>query len=487
MSVTRSGIEAELLIGGAGGAPERERQTAVSPASGEELGSFPLGQAEDVERAVAAAVAAFEDWAARTVFERAEALERVLAVAEGRREEIGRLLALEQGKPFRREALPEVDEAIVFMRYAIEIAKQLEGAMPAPSSRARRILVYRAPRGVVGAIQPWNYPLGTLGGQIGPALVCGNTVVSIPAPSTTLAAYEFCRCFEEADFPAGVHNLVTGLGAVVGDALTGHPDVQVVTFAGSVPTGRRIAERAAGKAQLIELGGNGPTVVFDDADLDLVVPDAIRATYSLAGQNCLAAGRFLVMDSIYDEFAERLTASVAREVKLGDPLDEASTMGPLNNATLAEKVDRHVADAVAAGATVTLGGSRASGFPTDLYWEPTVLTGVEESMSVATEETFGPVAPLQRIASEAEALEIMRASSYGLSSAVYTRDLARGLKFAERAPAGTVGLNSSTTDIEMNVPVGGRAGKSSGIGRTQGRYPMEEVYTELKTMIVNLG
>lgn len=326
-----------------------------------------------------------------------------------------------------------------------------------------------------------------MAGQVAPALASGNTVVTLPAPTTTLTCYEFARCLIDAGLPEGVFNLVTGQGAVVGDALSGHPDVQVVAFTGSVPTGLRVARRAAGKAQLIELGGNGPTVLLDDADLALALPGSVSSTYYCAGQNCIAAGRFLVHEAIYDEFAEAFTAAVRRDVKLGDPFAEDTTMGPVNNAVLAGKIDQHVRSAVADGAKVLLGGERATGFPTDLYWQPTVLADVTESMAVAVEETFGPVAPLQRISSETEALQIMQASPYGLSAAVYTRDLARGLRFAEKAPAGTVNVNTSTSSAEAHLPYGGRAGKLSGLGRTQGRYPMEDVYTELKTVIAHVG
>ena len=488
MSVIETRIEAGPFIGGrlvesAG----TERQASISPATGEQVGSYALGTAEDVHRAVAAAKAAFEPWAARSVFDRCRLLERLADVVTRRREELARLLAVEQGKPYRWEALPEVDESVANLRIAIETAKYRDGFMPQLDDPRSRAFVYRVPRGVVATIQPWNYPLGTASGQIAPALVTGNTVIALPAPTTTLAEYEWARCFEEAGFPDGVFNLVTGRGADIGDVLTSHPDVQAVAFTGSVPTGRRVAEKAAGKAQLIELGGNGPTVVLDDADLDILIPDAVGSAFGGAGQNCIAAGRFLVVDALYDEFAERLTAAVRADVRLGEPFDETTTMGPLNNVPTAEKVDRHVNTAVAAGATVLTGGGRATGFPTDFYWEPTVLVGVTESMPVAVEETFGPVAPIQRIASEEEALQLMRVSPYGLASAVYTRDIARGLKFAEKAPSGKVSVNATTGAYETHLPIGGRAGKQSGIGRIQGRYPMDDVFTELKLVMVNIG
>jgi acyl-CoA reductase-like NAD-dependent aldehyde dehydrogenase len=465
-----------------------ERHESISPATGEPVGSFALGTAEDVDRAVAAARQAFEGWSALSVFERCEYVERLMAEITRRREELGRLLALEQGKPYHLEALPEVDESVNNFRVAVEIAKHLDGGSIIPlADTNRRAYTYRVPRGVVATIQPWNFPLGTASGQLAPALVTGNTVVALPAPSTTLIEHEWIKCFEAAGFPPGVVNLVTGAGAVVGDALTSHPDVQVVAFTGSVATGQRVAARAAGKAQLIELGGNGPFIVLDDADLDRVVPDAVSSAYGAAGQSCIAAGRFLVHDAVYDEFAARLTEEVRSRIVVGLPFDDSTTMGPLNNAVLSDKVERHIASAVEAGAKVLTGGARAEGFPTDLYWQPTVLADVTEAMSVAVEETFGPVAPLQRISSDAEALALMKASPYGLGSAVYTRDLGRGLRFAEKAPTGMMNVNSRPGDVEGHVPVGGFSGKLSGIGKIQGRYPMEEIFTELKVVQLNLG
>lgn len=464
-----------------------ERLQTISPATGETLGAFALCGPEEIDSAVAAAKAAFPGWSSLTVYDRAALLARFAEAIDRRREEIARLFSLEQGKPLRAEAVWEVDHTIRDFHTAAEDAKRLEGSMLQMANPHTRAVIYRAPRGVVAAIQPWNFPLGAFANQVLPALLTGNTVVSIPAPTTTLTAYEFVRCMEEADLPPGVLNFVTGQGAVVGDAITGHPDVQVVAFTGSVATGERVAQRAWGKAQLIELGGNGPTVILEDADLELAVRDAVGATYAAAGQNCIAAGRFLVHRTVSDEFSARLVAAVAEQVRLGHPLDDATTMGPINNELQAAKIDRHLETAVSAGATVLAGGGRSTAFPTDLYWEPTVLSGVTEAMPVAVEETFGPIAPIQEITSAAEALEIMHASPYGLCSSVYTRDVARGLRFAEVASTGGVSINGYSGLIEDHVPVGGRAGKLSGIGRVQGRYPMEEIFTELKPVLINIG
>lgn len=479
-------IDARLLVGGEW-IESHDHREVVSPVHGQVVGSVPLGTAENVDRAVRAATDAAPGWAETTVFERAAALRRLVAAIEDRREDLALTLTLEQGKPLHAEAFAEIDDLTGYLEAAAEDAVRLEGLMPPSRDPGKRVFVYRVPRGVVGAIQPWNFPLDTIGCQIGPALACGNPVVSISSPLTSLSAYSFAQCVEAAELPPGVFNLVTGDGPVVGEALTGHPGIRAMLFTGSAATGQRIAERAAGKPIILELGGNGPFVVLDDADLDLAIPAALWSSFYNAGQACTAAERFLVQDAVYEEFAERLTAATEAEINLGDPLDEACVIGPLNNQQVAGKMDAHVADATARGATVLTGGSRDAGRPTDLYWQPTVLVGVTNDMLVSSEETFGPIAPMERISSDIEALAAIDRSSYGLSAAVFTTDLARGLRFAEKAAVGTIVVNDMSHGVELQLPFGGAAGKHSGIGRTNGRFPMEQVFTEMKTVIVQLG
>jgi acyl-CoA reductase-like NAD-dependent aldehyde dehydrogenase len=294
------------------------------------------------------------------------------------------------------------------------------------------------------------------------------------------------ECVAEAELPAGVFNLVTGHGAVVGDEIAAHPGVHAIGFIGSIATGHRVAERAAGKALLLEMGGNGPLVVLDDADVDAAVAATLTASFLCAGQSCTAGERFLVHEAVHDEYLDRLAAAVAREIRLGDPFAEETTMGPLNNEPVADKMDGHVSDAVARGAELVAGGRRADGFPTELYYEPTVLDRVTEEMDVAREETFGPVVPITTIRSDDEALAIANSSPYGLLAAVFTRDLRRGLRFAESVRAGWVNVNESSNYWESHLPFGGRSGSSSGVGRVGGRFPLE-TFTELKTVVVNLG
>jgi succinate-semialdehyde dehydrogenase/glutarate-semialdehyde dehydrogenase len=320
---------------------------------------------------------------------------------------------------------------------------------------------------------------------IAPALAAGNPVVWVPAPSTSVCAVKLAECVVDAELPTGVFSMVTGPGPVAGDEIAGNPGTHAVGFIGSIATGLQVAGRAAGKTTLLELGGNGPMVVLDDADLDAATEASLAASFLCAGQSCTAGELFLVHKAVHDEFVERLRATVQRSVRLGDPFAEETTMGPLNNAPTAEKMDRHVADALERGATLIAGGARADGFATDLYWQATVLDGVTEEMEIAREETFGPVIPILRIASDEEALQIANASPYGLLTAVWTRDLARGLRFAEAVDAGWVNVNESTNYWESHLPFGGRAGSSSGVGRVGGSQVLE-AFTEPKTVVLSL-
>jgi acyl-CoA reductase-like NAD-dependent aldehyde dehydrogenase len=463
-----------------------QRMEATSPATGETIGSVPAGSRADVQRAIAAANDAWPGWAALSAFERARACERVAEVVATRRDELARTLTLDQGKPLRAEAYDEVDELAGYWRAAAAEATRIEGLMPPSVDASKRILAYRVPRGVVGVITPWNWPYTMPAEVIAPALAAGNTVVWAPAPTTAICAVELAACLAEAELPPGVFNLVTGEGPIVGDEIAVNSGTHAIGFIGSIATGRRVAERAAGKALLLEMGGNGPLVVLDDADLDAAVAATLTASFLCAGQSCTAGERFLVHEAVHDDYLDRLAAAIAAEIRLGDPFDDETTMGPLNNEPVAAKMDGHIGDAVERGAGLVAGGRRADGFPTTLYYEPTVLDRVTAEMDVAREETFGPIVPITTIASDEEALAIANSSPYGLLAAVFTRDLRRGLRFAEAVRAGWVNVNESSNYWESHLPFGGRAGSQSGVGRVGGRFPLE-TFTELKTVVVNLG
>ena len=459
--------------------------TAESPVTGAAIGDVPEGDRQDAQHAIDAANRAAESWSRTTAFERAAAMHRVGDAIEERRDELAHTLTLDQGKPLRAEAFDEVEELVVYWRMAAEDAKRLEGRLPNSFSPGKRVLLVRRPRGVIGVITPWNWPYTMPAELIAPALACGNTVVWTPASTTAVAAIALARCIAEAELPPGVFNLVTGPGAIVGDEIARNPGTHGIGFIGSTETGYKIAERGAGKALLLEMGGNGPVVVLDDADVDKAVEASVTASFLCAGQSCTAGELFLVHDAVHDEFREKL-ARRTQEVKVGDPFDEATVMGPLNNEPVAAKMDEHVRDAIDRGAELVAGGARASGFPTTLYYEPTVLDAVTEEMEVARDETFGPIVPIRTIAGEDDALATIEESPYGLLAAVFTQDLRRGLRFAEAARAGWVNVNASSNYWETHLPFGGRAGSRSGIGRVGGRFAFDS-FTELKTVVVELG
>jgi succinate-semialdehyde dehydrogenase/glutarate-semialdehyde dehydrogenase len=475
-----------MVVGGTWVESESEKRfEATSPATGELLGTVPEGTREDARRAIAAANVARRDWASRSAFERGAALARVADLIEERRDDLARTLTLDQGKPLHAESYGEVEELVVYWRMAAADATRLAGSMPPSVDASKRILAYRVPRGVVGVITPWNWPYTMPAELIAPALAAGNAVVWTPASSTSICAVKLAECIVDAELPTGVFSMVTGPGSVVGDEVASSPGTQAVGFIGSVATGLKVATGAAGKAIVLELGGNGPMVVLEDADVEAAAEASIAASFLCAGQSCTAGELFLVHESVHDEFVERLRAAVDRSVRLGDPLAEETTMGPLNNESTAQKTDEHVADALERGAELVVGGTRATGFPTDLYWHATVLAEVTEEMDIAREETFGPVVPIVRIRSDEEALQIANSSQYGLLTAVWTRDLARGLRFAEAVDAGWVNINESTNYWESHLPFGGRAGSSSGVGRVGGSSVLED-FTEPKTVVVTL-
>jgi succinate-semialdehyde dehydrogenase/glutarate-semialdehyde dehydrogenase len=460
-----------------------ETFTAESPATGEAIATVPRGDRHDAQLAIGAANRAADAWSRATAFERAAAMHRVGDEIERRRDELARTLTLDQGKPLR-ESHDEVEELILYWRNAAEDGKRLEGRLPSSMSPGKRVLLVRRPRGVIGVITPWNWPYTMPAELIAPALACGNTVVWTPASTTAVAGIALAECVVEADLPPGVFNLVTGPGSTVGDEIARNPGTHGVAFIGSTETGRLVAEAAVGKAAVLELGGNGPVVVMEDADLELAAEATVTACFLCAGQSCTAGERLLVHRDVREEFVARLARLVTERIVLGDPFAETTTLGPLNNAGVAAKMDEHVADALGRGAELVSGGSRAAGFPTDLYWQATILDRVPDDALVAQEETFGPVAPVVAIDSLEHAIELTNASPYGLLAAIFTRDLERGLRFADSVRTGWVNVNESSNYWEAHLPFGGRAGTASGIGRVGGAAPMD-AFTELQTVVLS--
>ena len=485
---TETAVPAVPLFVAGGWSPARSGATfeATSPSTGERIALIARGDRADARRAIEAATDAAPGWAARSAFDRAAALDRIARIIEARRDDLARTLTLDQGKPLHAEAYDEVDELVRYFAMAAADATRLDGRLMPSMDAGKRVLVYRVPLGVVGVITPWNWPYTMPGELIAPALGAGNTVVWNPASSTSLCAVRLAECLVEADLPAGVFNLVTGPGAEVGDEIAANPGTAAVGFIGSIEAGRMVAQRAAGKEVILEMGGNGPLVVLDDADIEAAAAATLTACFLNAGQSCTAGERVLVHEAVHDAYVEALAAAVAREIRVGDPFDPGTTMGPLNNEPNAAKTERHVEGAVAGGARLVAGGRRLDGLGSRLFFDATVLDGVTEAMEVARDETFGPVAPITTIRSADEAIGVVNDSPFGLLAAVFTGDLARGLRFAESVRAGWVNINEGTNYWESHLPFGGRAGSQSGLGRVGGRFSMERL-TELKTVVVNLG
>jgi succinate-semialdehyde dehydrogenase/glutarate-semialdehyde dehydrogenase len=448
--------------------------TVDDPATGESIGVVPrLGRAE-TKHAIDAAAAAFPDWRARTAKERAVVLRRWFDLLIAHQDDLARLLTLEQGKPLA-ESRTEVTYGASFIEWFAEEGKRTYGETIPSHARDKRIVVIKEPVGVVGCITPWNFPVAMITRKVGPALAAGCTVVVKPASQTPFSALALAVLAERSGIPKGVLNVVTGSASEIGGELTSNPQVRKISFTGSTAVGKVLMAQCAGtvKKLSLELGGNAPFIVFDDADLDAAVDGAIVSKYRNTGQTCVCANRFLVQASVYDAFAERLGRAVSR-LKVGPGLEDGVTQGPLIDMAAVEKVESHIRDAVSKGARVTLGGSRheAGG----RFFSPTVLADVTPEMDVAREETFGPVAPLFRFQNEADAIRLANATEFGLAAYFYGRDLGRVWRVAEALEYGIVGVNTGLISTEV-APFGGV--KESGIGREGSRYGIEE-FLEVK-------
>lgn len=478
--------EAKLYIGGSwAAAAARQTFEAVSPATGDVLAKLAQGDVTDADRAVRAANEARGVLAKMTAWERSKMCLRIADAIEARKPELARTLTLDQGKPYHAEALGEVEHAAASFRNCAEQIKWLETQVLPVEAPTKRVFSIRQPRGVYAVVTPWNFPYMIPCEYMAPGLAAGNAIVWVPAPTTSLCAVELMRAIEAADLPRGAVNLVTGPGPVVGDAIVAHAGTHAVGFTGSPATGEHIMKRAAGKPCLLELGGNGPTIILDDADLDAASASAALGCFFNAGQVCCATERILVRPEVHDAVIEKLAAN-ARAVKLGDPLVEGTTMGPLNNEPTAVKSERHVRDAVERGATIVVGGKRAPGHATTLYYQPTVLDGMTREMEGHREETFGPIAKVMTVADDDEALRIADDSEFGLVSAVFTKDLKRAFRFSEALRTGIVVVNDFTDYWELHIPFGGASGKRSGIGRIGGKHALMEM-SDLKTIVFDIG
>jgi succinate-semialdehyde dehydrogenase/glutarate-semialdehyde dehydrogenase len=480
MSNLTAPLDGKNFIGGVwSDGPESMR--VVSPATGEILGHIPRSDRATAEAAIQAARQAQRGWAEVPVWERSAMCEAIAASIRSNSERLARILSLEQGKP-RAEAEGEVSAAVAGFKLAAELVKQLGGETIPTEDPGKLVLTLRQPRGVYAVVTPWNFPINIPVEYLAPAIATGNAVVWNPAPSTALCAVELMRAIAAAGLPAGVVNLVIGEGATVGDEIVANPGTDAVGFTGSSATGRRIAERAAGKPLLLELGGNGPVIVFEDADLEKAAQATAIGAFLNAGQVCSASERVLVHKSVARPFAERL-AVLARERVLGNPLHDGVTMGPLNNKGVAQKTREHVEEALTAGAELVCGGKPRPDLGSPLFFEPTVLLGVMPDMRVNLEETFGPVVPILVFETDDEALQLACNNDYGLSASVFTSTMSRALRFGKLLPAGIVNINEAPIYWELHLPFGGGAGKKSGIGRIGGRHTLEAM-TVVKTITI---
>lgn len=457
----------------------------VSPVTGEVLAALPTAGPDDVTAAVAAARAAFDDYRHWSTAERAALCHRIASLVEQDAAELARLTTLEQGKPYRAEALVDVEDTASLFATSAEDALRLYGEVIPSTSRTKRMITYRAPVGVWAAITPWNFPLMIMAEFVAPALATGNAVVAKPPARTPLACLRLGTLLAEAGVPRGLVSILPGDGAL-GEGLVTHPGVDAIGFVGSSGTAERIVRASGLKRSIIEASGNGPVVVLDDADVAHAAQAAVYGAYWNAGQVCCATERVIVQAAVREEFLAAVDRAAAAVV-LGDPFDDATTMGPLNNEGSAAKMDRHLADAVEQGATVRSGGGRRAGMPTDLYYELTVLDGVTPQMAVASEETFGPVVPVLSVDGDDDAvLRLANADPLGLQGAVFTRSLERAFRFGEGLRCGSVVVNDSTDYFENAQPFGGAAGTRTGWGRVGGLAQLRDM-TDTRCLVLGLS
>jgi succinate-semialdehyde dehydrogenase / glutarate-semialdehyde dehydrogenase len=440
-----------------------------NPANGEVVGHIPDLGADATHRAIAAAEAALPQWRALPAAKRSSLLEAWYTAISQATDDLAKILTVEQGKPLA-EARGEISYGAGFVKWFAEEAKRVYGeTIPSPTAD-RRILVLKEPVGVCAAITPWNFPNAMITRKVAPALAAGCTIVLKPSELTPFSALALAVLAARVGFPAGVLNIVTGQPGPIGEALTSSEVVRKLSFTGSTRVGRYLMEKSAGtlKRLSLELGGNAPFIIFDDADIEKAMKGVMASKFRNAGQTCVSANRILVRGAIYDEFADRLTKKVSGLV-VGDGLQDKATVGPLINDAATEKVLGHIDDARSQGAVATVGGgAHAMG---GHFVAPTVLTGMQSAMRISSEETFGPVAPLFRFDSEDEAIELANSTPYGLAAYFYTENIRRAWRVAERLEFGMVGCNTGSVSIEM-APFGGI--KQSGFGREGSHYGIDE-------------
>jgi succinate-semialdehyde dehydrogenase/glutarate-semialdehyde dehydrogenase len=467
-------LKTQCYIDGAWVGDNKTGIKVTDPATDELIATVPSLGARETRQAIEAAERAGRDWAARPAKERSAILRRWFDLMMANQDDLGAILTAEQGKPLA-EGKGEIAYAAAFLEFYAEEAKRIYGSIvPSPASD-RQIVVLKQPIGVCAAITPWNFPSAMITRKAGPALAAGCTMVVKPASQTPLSALALAELAERAGVPKGVFSVLTGKAGEIGSEMTSSTIVRKVTFTGSTEIGRKLMEQSASTIKKVglELGGNAPFLVFDDADLDAAVEGAIASKYRNTGQTCICTNRFLVQDGVYDAFVEKLTAKV-KAMKQGGGFEEGVTQGPLIDMAAVEKAEEHVADALAQGGKVIIGGKRSALGHT--FYEPTIITGATPAMKLAKEETFGPVAPVFRFKTEAEAIALANDTPFGLASYFYSRDIGRVWRVAAALETGLVGVNAGLISTEV-APFGGI--KESGIGREGGPWGIDD-FLEVK-------
>jgi succinate-semialdehyde dehydrogenase/glutarate-semialdehyde dehydrogenase len=470
--------EANLIGGEWVGADKGATIEVTDPATGETIGTVPNCDRTETERAVAAAAAAQPAWAARTAAERGQILYRLAELIRENQEELAMLLTVEQGKPLA-EARGEVGMSAAYVQWFAEEARRIYGDIIPSPWPGRQVLVQKQPVGVVAAITPWNFPSSMIARKLGPALAVGCAIVIKPASQTPYSGLAWGVLCEKAGVPAGVVNIITGAAGEIGAELCSNTDVRKISFTGSTEVGKKLVEQGANtmKRMSMELGGNAPFLVFDDADVDAAVEGAMVAKYRNSGQTCVCTNRFYVQAGIYDAFAEKL-AEATKALKVGDGRADGVQQGPLIDARAVAKVEQHIADAVKKGGKVVAGGKlHALG---GTFFEPTVVRDATQDMAVAKEETFGPLSPIFRFETEEEAVAHANDTEFGLACYFYTRDLARAFRVSQGLRYGLVGVNAGMITTEV-APFGGV--KESGMGREGSKYGCED-YLDIKYVCV---
>ena len=455
-----------------------EKVDVLNPATNKSVGTIPNGGKEEADQAVEAAYEAFKQWSEKTAYERATYLQKLNGLILENQDEFARTMTLEMGKPLN-ESKGEVVYAASFVEWYAEEAKRVYGETIPSHASNKRLQVWKKPVGVVAAITPWNFPLAMITRKIAPALAAGCTVIIKPSKESPITAINFMELVEKAGFPRGVINLVTGSSSKIVGAMMENEKVRKITFTGSTEIGKLLIEQSAKQVKRLslELGGHAPFIVLDDANIDKAVEGVLASKFRNGGQTCVCANRIYVQTGIYDQFVEKFAEKV-KKLKVGDGLGEVD-IGPLINADGLQKVENHVKDAVEKGASLVTGGNRIEGNGT--FFEPTVLRDIDPSMIIMQEETFGPVAPIQKIETDEEAAELANSTEYGLAAYVFTENVSRGTKLIEKLDFGIVGWNDGVPSAAQ-APFGGM--KESGVGREGGHEGMDAF---LETQYVSIG